>query len=68
VQRLLASPIALRIAAVLGSATRYAGALARSGPGALGALLVSYGAHLAWHPLGFIAAGVFLLLLDRRVP
>lgn len=44
------------------------GHILRTLPGMAGALLVSYGLYLAWLPLGFIAAGGFLLLLDRRVP
>jgi energy-converting hydrogenase Eha subunit G len=44
------------------------GRILRTVPGVLGALLVSYGLFLAWLPLGVIAAGGFLLLVDRRVP
>jgi hypothetical protein len=44
------------------------GRLLRTTPGVLGALLVSYGLYRAWLPLGFIASGGFLLLVDRRVP
>ncbi|MFJ1664813.1 hypothetical protein ACIOK4_00200 [Streptomyces bottropensis] len=40
----------------------------RVGPGLTGPFLVSYGLWLAWAPLGFIAAGAFLLLADRRIP
>lgn len=43
------------------------GSAMRTLPGVAGALLVSYGLYLAWLPLGFIAAGAFLLLIDRRV-
>jgi len=43
-------------------------AAVRGGPGIAGALLVAFGLWLAWAPLGFVAAGVFLLLVDRRVP
>lgn len=53
---------------VTGSVADRTGRLLRSIPGVAGALLVSYGLYLAWLPLGFIAAGVFLLLIDRRVP
>ena len=54
-------------AAVVVAATA-AGHAVRSLPGAGGALSVSYGLWLAWEPLGFIALGGFLLLVDRRVP
>lgn len=50
-----------------GYAAERSALLLRSAPGVTGALLVSFGGYLAWHPLGFIAAGGFLLLLDRRV-
>lgn len=43
------------------------GGLMRSGPGYGGALLVSIGGWQIYRPLGFILAGVFLLLLDRRM-
>lgn len=43
------------------------GRVLRTVPGVCGALFVSYGLFLAWVPLGFIAVGGFLLLLDRRV-
>jgi hypothetical protein len=46
----------------------FSGRFLRSVPGGVGAVLVSYGLYLAWLPLGFIAAGCFLLLIDRRVP
>ncbi|TLQ45764.1 hypothetical protein [Streptomyces marianii] len=45
-----------------------AGMTARVLPGVGGAALVSYGLWLAWQPLGFVTAGAFLLLLDRRMP
>lgn len=48
------------VAEALGHATRTL-------PGVGGALLISYGLGLAWLPLGFVAAGVFLLALDRRI-
>jgi hypothetical protein len=53
---------------VTGYVAEKAGRLVRTVPGAAGALLVSYGLYRAWLPLGFIAAGGFLLLIDRRVP
>lgn len=55
-------------AGLVGEAAEFAGHAARSVPGIGGALLVAYGFGLAWRPLGFIALGAFLLLLDRRVP
>ena len=42
--------------------------LGRGLPGLAGAVLVSVGFGLAWLPLGLIAAGGFLLLLDWRIP
>lgn len=42
--------------------------LAAWAPGVSGAVLVSVGLGLVWFPLGLVAAGGFLLLLDRRVP
>lgn len=42
--------------------------LGRTFPGVAGPLLVCYGLYDLFHPLGFIAAGGFLLVLDRRVP
>lgn len=51
-----------------GWAAHGAGYALRVAPGTLGALLVSYGLWLAWEPLGYAAAGVFLLVADRRMP
>lgn len=42
--------------------------LARGLPGVVGALLVCAGLTLAWLPLGLMAAGGFLLLVDWRMP
>lgn len=39
----------------------------RSVPGAAGAVAVSVGLGQMYHPLLWVAAGGFLLLLDRRV-
>jgi hypothetical protein len=55
-------------AATVGAAADWSGQIMRTVPGAGGALLVSYGLWEAWHPLGFVTAGAFLLVLDRRVP
>lgn len=57
--------------AAVGAAASAAGRLLRASrtlPGLTGAGLVCYGAWLAWPPLGFLAAGAFLLLADRRLP
>ncbi len=56
------------IGRALGAAAHGAGATARVVPGIAGPVLVSYGMWLAWAPLGFAAAGAFLLALDRRMP
>lgn len=42
-------------------------ALVRYLPGALGAAFIVAGAALIWWPLGLIALGAFLLLVDRRL-
>lgn len=47
---------------------RMLGGALRSAPGVVGASLVCAGLALAWVPLGLVAAGVFLLALDRRIP
>lgn len=49
-------------------AGRFTGSLIRTVPGAGGALLVAFGAGMVYRPLLFIVGGLFLLLLDRRVP
>lgn len=56
------------VAAGAGHALRAARRVVMVTPGVAGPLLVSYGAWLAWPPAGFVVAGVFLLLLDRRSP
>lgn len=53
------------LAALTGAAVRQVG---RGLPGVAGPLLICYGLWQAWTPLGFIVAGGFLLLVDRRVP
>jgi hypothetical protein len=45
-----------------------AGTVGRTAPGVLGPLLICAGLYLAWVPLGFVAAGAFLLLVDRQIP
>lgn len=47
-------------------AGRWAGNLARSGPGLAGATFVCIGLAMIYHPAGLIGAGVFLLIVDRR--
>jgi hypothetical protein len=42
--------------------------LVRSLPGALGAVSICIGLGMTFRPLAFLAAGVFLLIIDRRVP
>jgi len=37
-------------------------------PGLAGAVLVSWGSWMAWHPAGLIAAGGFCLACDRLLP
>lgn len=41
--------------------------LAKYIPGALGAACVVAGVSFIWWPLGLIALGAFLLLVDRRL-
>lgn len=53
------------LADLAGTAVRQVG---RGLPGVAGPLLVAYGFHEIYSPLGWIVAGGFLLLLDRRVP
>lgn len=36
-------------------------------PGILGGVLVAVGLALIWPPLGLIAVGLLLLLVDRRI-
>lgn len=45
----------------------WAGAAVRSVPGAAGALLVSGGIYEIYRPAGIIAAGLFLISLDRQL-
>lgn len=45
-----------------------AGSAVRGLPGVLGAGMVCIGLALMYVPAAFVAAGAFLLLLDRRVP
>ncbi|MFU0241672.1 hypothetical protein ACKI1J_38780 [Streptomyces scabiei] len=52
----------------VGAAAELLARCLRIGPGLAGPFLVSYGLWLAWVPLGFIAFGAFLILIDRRIP
>lgn len=67
----LASRVRSRSQAALGRLAELAGVavrqIGRGLPGIAGPLLICWGLGLAWLPLGLIAAGTFLLLLDRRV-
>lgn len=55
----------LRAAWVAGAALRVVG---RGVPGVAGPLLVAVGLGLAWLPLGVVAAGLILWLVDLRIP
>lgn len=61
-----------RLTEVAGKAAEVTGAavgrVGRSVPGVAGPLAIAYGCHEIYSPLGWIVAGGFLLLLDRRVP
>lgn len=57
----------LRIS-VLGKLAEMAGAIGRTVPGVLGPLLICTGLYFAWMPLGLVAAGAFLMLVDRQIP
>ena len=59
--------VAGALAAAAGHVLRGVSLAAPRLPGPAGAVLVSVGLGLAWLPLGVVAAGAFLLLLDRRV-
>lgn len=58
------SRLPVRVAAPAGRVARVA-LLGATGVG--GPVLVCVGLGLAWAPLGFVAAGVFLLAADRRL-
>lgn len=55
------------LAAALGYLARFVLVLFRSLLSVAGPALIVYAAWLAWPPLAFAVAGVFLILLDRRV-
>lgn len=54
-----------KAADLAGGALRQVG---RGAPGIAGPLAIAWGCHEIYSPLGWIVAGVFLLMLDRRVP
>ncbi len=56
------------VAAGLGHAVRLGRLAVLFVPGLAGAALVSWGAWMAWHPAGLIAAGGFCLACDRLLP
>lgn len=64
-------PVRARLGRLPKRAAAPAGRVARvalvAATGVGGPLLVCVGLGLAWGPLGFIAAGVFLLAADRRL-
>lgn len=66
-RRILASDVTLRLAAAAGYVARCATKYGASAPGVGGAGCVVYGLGSAWAPLGWLAAGGFLLMLDRRL-
>jgi hypothetical protein len=57
---------------VIGAIAATSGTLLRhtvtKGPGVLGAVLVTYGLGQIYQPLLFLSAGIWLLLIDRRIP
>lgn len=55
-----------RKTALLGA--ELAARVTRTLPGALGAGCFVYSGYLIWRPLAFVAAGVFLLMIDRSTP
>lgn len=59
--------LALSLADAAGHTVRTAAPLIRTLPGIVGAGLIAFGFGLAWLPLGFIAGGAILILIDRRL-
>lgn len=55
------------VAAGLGHSLRLFRRVLAFVPGLAGAVAISVGAWLAWPPAGLVAAGLFLLMLDRRM-
>jgi hypothetical protein len=57
--------ITLTAASLAGKATRL---VTKSGAGIVGAGLISAGLGMVYGPLLYVAAGGFLLILDRKAP
>lgn len=57
-----------RLSAAILAAAGATGGIVRTLPGLLGAGCIVVGLGLVYTPLAFLAAGVFLLIIDRRVP
>lgn len=55
------------LASLLGHVTRLLFVLFRAIPGLAGPVVFCFGFWLAWHPLGYIMAGVILVAIDLRV-
>jgi len=53
---------------LIGKLATFAGTLVRTIPGVGGAVLLCIGLGMIYFPLSFIAAGLFLLIADRRIP
>jgi alanine dehydrogenase len=50
------------------AAGRFTGSLMRGAPGVAGAAAIVIGAGLIYRPAAFLVGGLFLILVDRRVP
>lgn len=59
--------VALRSRTGLLKVAAWMGTAVRSVPGAAGALLISGGVYEIYRPAGIIAAGLFLITLDRQL-
>lgn len=56
------------MADLIGKSATVAGTLARTIPGAGGALITCFGLGMIYKPLFFIGIGALLLVVDRRIP
>jgi hypothetical protein len=56
------------LAELVGKTATVAGTLARTIPGAGGALITCFGFGMVYRPLFFIGIGLLLLVVDRRIP
>lgn len=61
------NPRARLAARVAGIAGRAVGVFGRSFPGIVGPLFVVYGLAQIWRPLAWVAGGILIWSLDRRV-